>query len=333
MEGLMAKISDAEMERVISAAQNRRVLDFRNRIHPKSPEVLANERKLGERIRAFFTKAGIEVEELDKMLSENQSERRRLLEREKAAAQKLLPRIEDTFRHGIHERLKALELANLPNINPPTFIVLDTPFQIRATPHNILTTSHIFPQHSTAQIQYLRDQDGTEDVIVSFFFQWENSSPNSVLLANVDSHLVVEGLWEINARSASFVPMSASVFAGVELRLFELWNFPPTSPLYENSQTNYFLDLDVDGGIVWLGAGKGQDLYEWVFNSYDVKKYSSFMVPPKGVVVFEVKLYSGVHIIGDGCFVSIQIAGHDAFLLCPFVKLEVSEVVQKGPPL
>jgi hypothetical protein len=328
----MATISTSEVERVISAAKNRRFLDFRR---PHSSEILANERKLGERIRAFLTKAGIEVEEIDKMLAENQSEWRRLLEKEKANAQKVLPRIEDTFRHGIDGRLKALELANFSYINPPTFVVLDTPLAILAQPPNILTASHIEPRNSTAQMRYSASQRGIEDfggedLTVSFVFRWENSSANPVLLANIASHLVVKGYWEVDAFN-SFLPYVnyAGVEADAKLQLFEWWNQPPTSPLSEASQTTQILDFEAEGPAA---GGRAQNTkYAWVFNGYDVK-YSSLAVPPNGVVVFEVILLSRTSLIGAGA-VDIEIEGGDYSILCPFLQFEASELIHKGPPL
>jgi hypothetical protein len=325
----MAKVSVSEVERVLSAVQNRRVLDLRNRIRPESPEILANERKLAEQIRAFLTKAGIKVEEIDKMIADNQSERRRLLEKEKANAQKVLPRIEDTFRQGINGRLEALELANSPIINPPTFIVLDAPLFIRAHPHNILTASHIEPRNSTAQMRYSNDQDGEYDAFVSFHFQWENSSPNPVLLANVASHLIVKGYWEVDAYNSLFGLDECFVIGGAELRIFEWWNQPPTSPLTENGQSALIVDLDVKGPAA--GGGAQNTKYKWVFKGYDVKKYSSFIVPPNGLVVFEVTLDSGGEI--NGGLVDISIEGGDYSVLCPFLQFEVREAVRKGPPL
>jgi hypothetical protein len=206
----MAKVSTSELERVLSAAQNRRVLDFRNRIRSESSEVLANQRKLAEGIRASLTKSGIEVDKIEKMLADNQTERRRLLEKQKEQAHKLLPRMEETFRHGIDGRIKALELANLTNINPPTFVVLDTPSSILAQPPDILTGSHIEAAKSAAQMRYTRSQTGItdytgQDLLVIFVFQWENSSPNPILLENIASHLVVKGYWEADA-FVSIVP-------------------------------------------------------------------------------------------------------------------------------
>jgi hypothetical protein len=323
----MKKISASELERVVAAAQNRRVLDFRNRIRFHSPEVLANERKLGEQIRAFLTKSGIEVEKIDKMLADNQSERRRLLEKEKADAYKLLPRIEDTFRHGIDGRFKALELANLPNINPPNFIVLDTPNYIHAHPPNILTASHIEPRNSTARMRYHQSEEGDGFFVwVSFYFHWNNSSPNPMLLANVASRLVVKGLWEVSANSSFLNPPSyVRLTADAELRVYELWESAPPSPL---TQITHILDLDVEGGLPPI-IGKGHSKYEWVFNGYDLVEQSSFVVPPKGVVLFEMGLFSVAGIWGPGS-VDIVIDGGDSSVLCPLLQIEVREVVSRG---
>jgi hypothetical protein len=332
----MAKVHASEVKRVISVVQNRRVLDFVNHVRPHGPEFMANQRKLAERIRPLLAK-GIELEKIDKIVAENRAEQQQLLEKEKADAYKLLPRM-DTLRHGIDERLKASKLANLPNINPPKFITLDTPFLIWAQPSNVLTASHIEPGNSTAQINYKQssvnlEPDNTDTVTVGFYFQWENSSSTPVLLANIASHLAVKGRWELSAASTFIFPNVSSAIAKAQLNIFKWWNQPPTSPLFEDSQEATILELDCDGGLIFK---KGENVFEWVFNNYDVK-YSSLAVPPKGLVVFEVLLFTGISFLSGlpaGLMTAdITMDDSDSGVLCPFVQLEVRDAIQHGPPI
>jgi hypothetical protein len=157
----------------------------------------------------------------------------------------------------------------------------------------------------------------------------ENSSPNPVLLSNVASHLIVKGYWEADAYFSLFGFGHCLVLSFADLRIFEWWNQPPTSPLTEDSQGATIVDLDVHGPAI---LGRAQNTkYAVVFNGYDVKKYSSFIVPPNGLVVFEVALTSLGYV--NGGLVEITIEGGDYSVLCPFLQFQVSEVVRKGPPI
>jgi hypothetical protein len=323
----MGEISASEVERVISALPPRRVLDFK-RVRPHSSEVLANKRKLAERIRPFLTK-GIDSKKIDKILADNQDEQRRLIEKEKAEAYKRLPKVEDTFRYEIDERFKAFELANVV-INPPP-VVVDAPSYIHATPTSMLTASHIQPRNSTAQIKYSTMQEEVQTVTIGFYFPWENSSSNPVLLANVASQLVVKGLWEAEA-SAFFLPdvHTSGLAAFVSLDIIEWWTQPPTR--LSGAASTKIVDLKTDGWDAW--PNNSQDAaFEWVFNSYGLNYHSSLAVPPKGRVLFEVLVATVIYITGGPCFASITVEGGDYSILCPFLRFEVTEVIQQGPPI
>src|SRR5262249_33462870 len=167
--------------------------------------------------------------------------------------------------------------------------------------------------------------DVDEHVWISFYFRWENSSPNRVLLENVLAHLVVNGSWWIEADYSLFYTNDSDVEVTIELQIFELWHQPPTPPLMESKR---ILSMGTLGGFYSSG---GKTKYAIIANSYDVVEYSSFVVPPEGVVIFEVKLDTRVIITGSGGVV-IPYEGTTSFL-CPFVQFKASEVVKKGPPL
>jgi hypothetical protein len=324
----MATISASELERVISALPNRRVLDFKP-VRPHSSEFLANQRKLAERIRLLLAKS-IELEKIEKMLADNENEQRRLIEKEKADAYNRLPKIEDTFRHQIDERFKAFELANLI-VKPPTIVVLDTPTYIHATPTSMLTASHIQPRNSTAQIKYATPGEGYDYVVrLGFYFVWENSSANPVLLENVASQLVIKGLWETGAASIPFPDIhTTDVWVFVGLDLIEWWPQPPTRLNGPYAQSAH---LQTDGFDAWPGPNSQDYKYLWVFNSYDLS-YSSLTVPPNGSVLFEAYLSTVIDITGGTCFASITIQGDDSSVLCPFLQFKASELIHHGPPL
>src|SRR5690348_1126786 len=97
-------------------------------------------------------------------------------------------------------------------------------------------------------MRYRFDQHGSfDDLFVAFHFQWENSSPNPVLLLNVASHLIVKGYWEADAFNSFLGEGHCFVQGAAVLKIFEWWNQPPTSPLWEHSQAALIVQLDVYG--------------------------------------------------------------------------------------
>jgi hypothetical protein len=159
----------------------------------------------------------------------------------------------------------------IPAINPPTVVVLDTPNNIRATPGTILTASHIQPGNSTAQIHHAATDDGGEqtEATVVFSFWWENSSLNPVLLTNIASHLTINGVWEVDAACDVLFPglNFAFIVSYAKLRIVEFWNQPPSSPPTENAQFASVVDnLKVEGGLC-LTDSPQTSKREWVINT------------------------------------------------------------------
>jgi hypothetical protein len=220
----------------------------------------------------------------------------------------------------------------IPAINPPTIVVLDTPNSIHASPPSILTASHIQPGNSTAQIHHDANDDGGDstEAIVAFSFWWENSSLNPVLLTNIASHLTINGAWQVDAGCDVLFPHLnyAAIDSIVTIRIVEFWNQPPSSPPNEYGQQQArVVDLDVEGGLC-LTDSPQTTKREWVFNKNYNVKYSSLEVPSKGLVLFEMRLYTFTRFGGGPCFASVN-----SSIVCPALQFNSTEVIQKGPPL
>jgi hypothetical protein len=217
--------------------------------------------------------------------------------------------------------------ANFRIVGLPTLVVLDTPNFVHATPRELVTASHLAPRNSTAQIHYHSEDGEQVDANVGFYFVWENTSPNPVVLANIASHLAINGVWVAEAGCSVIVPNFNNIYldTNAHLHIFELWKQPPNPP-HEDSQSVDVAFLETDGGLCETGS-PGKSKTEWVFKGFDVK-YSSLEVPPKGTVFFEVGLSTESHIFGDSCFADIRTS-----MVCPFLQFQLSQVVSKGPPL
>jgi len=206
-----------------------------------------------------------------------------------------------------------------------------------ATIQHACSVSHIQPANSTAQIDYVVDSntlsDDVETVTLSFYFQWENTNSNPVLLSNVLARLVIHGRWDQSAASSLIIPDSnhTILYAYVALNILEWWNQPPTSPPRDGRQTKEVLSVWLDGGL-HVTDGAGRNATTWVANSFDVTFPHSITVPPKGVIVFKVDLSTLIDMMGDYDTAHIRIFGSNSFVACPFVKFQTN-VVTKGPPL
>jgi hypothetical protein len=124
------------------------------------------------------------------------------------------------------------------------------------------------------------------------------------------------------------------VNANVLLTLLEWWNNPPTKPQFDDAQiAGIFADI-IDGGVAILD-GPGKNKTETVLNLFDLKYPRSIVVPPKGMMVFQVSVETDIYFLGAGFnTASIRINNNDSFVVCPFVQFQVTEdVVTKGPPL
>jgi hypothetical protein len=130
----MSEINVSEIKNTLSSAKERLLEFARLRLpdHSEYSQRLANRRAIGTFLESYFTKAGVDVDKLNKMHAQNQSELRLILQERRAKLAEHLPSLEATFHHGIESRRRALELLATP-INP-FFVTLDKPFLIWQKP-------------------------------------------------------------------------------------------------------------------------------------------------------------------------------------------------------
>jgi len=214
-------------------------------------------------------------------------------------------------------------------VNPPTVVVLDTPTSIHASPSTMLISTHVQARNSTAQIGYdVERVDAVVEAFLNFDFWFQNSRANPVLLSDITSHIVLNGRWEVYGACSYVPPTSTSIYSFVELQIVEFWKQPPTFAPREDGQYAGVTVLIADGGWCVTNFG-GEQKLEWILNkSYNVG-YSSLEVPPKGVVLFNMRLgtVTDPFISHDGS------ADVSSSVVCPFVQFKVSDAIQHGPPI
>ena len=106
---------------------------------------------------------------------------------------------------------------------------------------------------------------------------------------------------------------NANVFVFANLHLWEWWNQPPTEPLPQVDQIQGIADFHCrSSGFFSIGAIDGGS----VFRGKDLR-YTTFVIPSHGAVVFEVVLsinYNCAH--GQ---VDVNFASGDREVICPAV--------------
>jgi hypothetical protein len=133
-------ISKSELQRLITAMKNRKPKPVLRPNLAAYRQTAAIRRKIGKRIEPLFVKAGLDVDKINKIFAEGQTELRQIRKRQTTNIKKTFAGLEKSIRQSIDNRRKAL----LQLVNPiqppalPTFVVLDTPFLIWPSPAGIL---------------------------------------------------------------------------------------------------------------------------------------------------------------------------------------------------
>ncbi len=341
----MANIDVSWLKTELSAlAKHRKHPDPRGEGH--SERELASRRTHARSLEQFFTKAGIDVAELNKILAKDQSELRRTLDRprtedrlrnEKAPS----PSAKDTLHHAIAKRRKTLEHFANRSTKPstPSIIILDKPFLIDSSFANLdqFKESHIESLNSFIRFDNVVSPGGTALNAQGrfatyndfhFFFMWENESDQNAFV-NVASSFIFNGPCDVWAArgfpTGDYVRLSLSA----SLDLFEWWNQPPTTPLSQATQMQAVADIRALGDW-FLGNPVNHDGKYFSLTPIELG-YSIFLVPPKGIAIFNMNVISQLEIdpfegggeIGSSASAEFSNVDLDHKVLCPFVQLEI----------
>jgi len=148
---------------------------------------------------------------------------------------------------------------------------------------------------------------------VSFFFSWQNPS-ESTISVDVAASLALMGLCEA-ATAGATVAGDARLRVGAALNIHELWNDPPTSPIFQPTQSLPALDVHSETFLFW---GNDFDI-QLVANSFELR-YFQFVMPPKGIAMFEVACELECHLSGEAT-VEADFETFGRQVLCPYVEI------------
>ena len=318
----MAKLSTSEVKRLITAMQKRRELERTQANRAVSAAILSSQRNMQKRLQPVLAKTGLDLKKLGSVVDQNQKELRRVLEKNPTPPDSSFAGTRETIRRAVEGRANALELANRAQPQgASTFVLLDAPFLIFALPSNWLFDSHVSRKESFAKVRFQEtlSQFLPKAHTVYFVYVWENPSDQHALV-NIETYIVLKGFCEASVdRPTNLLYATSDLHVGAELEIFEWWNQQPTTPLPQKTQKVEAVHLHCNAfGPFSPGETKTQN----IFDGYDLK-YSLFVVPPKGVVVFYISMFTKEHAFpGRGSFIA-DFSFKDSLVLCPYLQLEL----------
>jgi hypothetical protein len=230
-----------------------------------------------------LTKAGFDLDTFEALQQEHQAAMRARIAQRRAEADErssalleATPRDVENWRQTI-EHLTALA----PAAAPGPFVYLTTASEILATPGITLASTHIEPQNNWAQFHLETTDDAIDEVTCRFV--WQNPS-DKYAVVNVNGYLVLNGIVEAIAHGGFWSDARTS-YARLDavLRISELWNRPPTSPLLQAGQDQKVLELSANASGFW---DLGEIAYEEVSKGF-LLQYSQFVLPPHGTAAFD----------------------------------------------
>ena len=189
----MAKIDDAELERLISAIKNRNKSDHSRVKLINSSKMASKRRVIQKELENSIVNAGVDLTKTKNAIKQYQSELKDALEEGKTRVGKAFANLEEGFSRSIEARRNALDQLSplVPRYEVP--IPIQAPFFISARPLDILIDSHIEAGKSWAKIKANYTNRSSFDRL-SFYFLWDNPDPNGYALINVATSLLPKGI-------------------------------------------------------------------------------------------------------------------------------------------
>jgi|HubBroStandDraft_2_1064218.scaffolds.fasta_scaffold14947_2 hypothetical protein len=318
----MPAIDESQLRSALSAAERSRP-NLRHRAGLAGPlERPANLPAIDQFLRTSFSKAGIDIEKLDRMIADEQSERSRRLKTQAAEFAKHLPAAREAFRRATDNQRRSLELLAGPPPSPQ--IVNLTPFIIFEQRFRYLVSTHIAPGDSWLKC-LITARENTDDSFFDFWFLWENERDYPVVI-DVSTSLVLVGHCFIMAAQGIFYGDLTQLTLGANLTLWEWWTNPQT-PISDAQapQFKYILQIGVMGrGIFSPGPHSESAWFD--FQVSDLS-YNKFSIPAKATAVFTVSFEAGYHTddhLNISDYVLADFAnGPDYGIICPGLQLDI----------
>jgi hypothetical protein len=200
--------------------------------------------------------------------------------------------------------------------------VVATPYLIWANPLEILVDSHIEPWNNRARVYGLRQDGGTLNYSVGFFYFWDNPSAQNYALVNIASTLVTKGFVRAVGNTGILGGGEAGLDAYTYLKSYQgAAGEALLEPQTISSVGMY--GVRAEGGGAW-SRETGREDSKGVFFEAAIE-YKFYPVPPGMRVIFEVRLLLATGIkLGSGS-VSFDFANavQDNYVQCPALIITV----------
>jgi hypothetical protein len=305
----MPEFNKSLFKRVFSRIRKERLENWRRGQLPR--RVPADQRAFEKLLTSYLTKTGFPARELDKIRKHNETELLRLAKKQKTEAIRHSSSVKKTLRTGVENwrgTVGQLVSTQGGTSAPVGSAILPTPFLIWPTHGIYLDSTNIQPWNNRAKIKFDANDPNLQKEELGFYFFWENPSNHSILV-DVQTSLVLNGFCQANEHSG--ISTFAWLDITTDLALFQWWNQPPDSPLDQQAQHQ---------GVLSIGTFEnyfGGTQTQAVNDDYDVR-FSFFSIPPRGVVVYEVRLTIQAHSAGGGDVHADFLSGAYE-VLCPAV--------------
>jgi hypothetical protein len=305
------KMDPSEIEKVISAIRDREVDSTVPA--PDQTQIRDLRHGLQKQLAPIFERAGLDVEEINRILRQHQQDLRNLVEEHKSQAKTHRAARAEKMRAALAQRSSVLNsIANQPggglsNLNP-----IQEASGIYALPAGMLVSSTIEPQDNWAQIYYEDSTDTSgSSVYLYFLFEWLNQFPYQVVLA-ASTNLGANG--EINGTEEMGFFSSGS---------FSILLWATLDAYVGYLDINYPMGQSAIGSYVAPPQGFGTAIL-WepvpIFN-YNYLCCQPIPVDAGQIATFLVSMRADIK-INDGS-VSLDFSSNDGFVMCPEITLQL----------
>ncbi len=326
----MAENIESEIKRALTSVGNLAALKEERRqallgsrgTLSQHPALRASHRAVHGVVSSFLTKAVSDLDAVDRAFSQHSDALRRAADDELAAAIKRSPGTKAKLLTELERRSKALDaiVAADPTVANPERVLLNRPFLIWPTQGVFFDSSKVEPSNSSAKFKVDSSaSNGFEEM--SFYFLWDNPK-DTVAVININAYLVLHGTCRVGSDGGVLPGIISGdrysqLWLTANLYPLEWWNQPPTQPLHQTDQSQQALFLHTNtGGWGSVGAIELQT----VFRGYDLS-HTLMLVPPHGVVVFEVA--ASVSFSNADGAIAVDFASGDFEVICPAVLVTV----------
>jgi hypothetical protein len=300
-----------EFKRVLSVATKQRQEQSKQLQEARlssGSQSLKNHRDVEKILRPLLTKADVNIQKLDKLLAQNQVERRQNFQKQQADLAEYASAQREAFHRAIEEGYKSSEyLRNLP-LNAgglSSIIALTTPFLIWEWPHldQSLVRSHIEPLKSYAKFlvdvpAHSFDNDsGSGETEVSFYYFWENES-DFLAIVNCFSVLGLNGACDLEANTGFFSGDTMSLSIDAWLYPVAYWQpLPPGGNITNlrmqgdpQQHQQVLNDLTATGGSIFGDTGSAEKIFSATPYGLSYSSFGGVSIPGRATAIFEVNL-------------------------------------------